>query len=95
MTYDILLIGNGLSAKVFLFELLHSDEINCQNLAIAQVFCENLAPSCSLRSTASVSLNGIEEGISPLGDLLSKSFDSFVSFNQSYRPEAFYLLSNL
>lgn len=87
MIYDLLVIGNGLSAKLFLFELFNSNEINCQNLTIAQVFSEELAPSCTMRSTATISLNGIEEGISPLGDLLQNSYKSFIEFYDNKKPK--------
>ena len=81
--YDLLVVGNGLAAQTLLFEIkksLQLEDMNCQNFSVAQIFSEDLAPACTLRSTSTVSLNGIEEGISELGDTLRNSFYAFEAF---------------
>lgn len=85
MIYDLVVIGNGLAAQVFLHTLF-TNVNKSQNYSVAQIFSEELAPACSLRSTASVSLSGIEEGISELGDELSKSFFYFEEFYRTHSP---------
>jgi hypothetical protein len=85
--YDLLVVGNGLAAQTLLFDLIKSSEIedmNCQNFSIAQIYAEDLAPACSTRSTSTISLNGIEDGVSELGDTLRKGFFAFESFYNEY-----------
>jgi len=85
--YDLLVVGNGLAPQTLLFELnkaLKIKEINCQNFSVAQIFSEDLAPACSTRSTSTISLNGIEDGISELGDALRSGFFAFESFYKEY-----------
>lgn len=89
MIYDLIVVGNGLAAQTFLFELfkhLKLDVKQSQNYSVAQVFSEDVAPTCSLRSTASVSLSGIAEGVSELGDDLRKSFHLFEDFFKQENP---------
>lgn len=81
MVYDLVIIGNGIFANVFLHEI--NQHVNkSQNFKIAKVYSEELAPNCSLRTTSTVSQNGIEEGVSHLGDLLLKSYLAFEAFHQ-------------
>lgn len=81
MIYDLIVIGNGIFANVFLHELnMHVNK--SQNFRVAKVYSEELAPNCSLRTTSTVSRNGIEEGISPLGDTLLKSYLAFEAFSK-------------
>jgi len=87
--YDLIVVGNGLAAQTFLFELfryLKLDVKKSQNYSVAQVFSEDVTPSCSVRSTASVSLSGIAEGVSELGDDLRKSFYLFEGFVNQENP---------
>lgn len=89
MIYDLIVVGNGIAAQTFLLELfshLKLDVNKSQNFSIAQLYSEDIAPSCSLRSTASVSLNGIEEGVSELGNDLRKSFYLFEDFFSNHNP---------
>lgn len=89
MIYDLIVVGNGLAAQAFLFELfshLKSDVKKYQNFSVAQIFSEEIAPACSLRSTATVSLTGITTGISDLGDDLNKSFYLFEDFVKKHNP---------
>lgn len=85
MVYDLIVVGNGLAAQVFLHELFTNVK-NSQTFSVAQIFSEEISPACSLRSTASVSLSGIEEGVSELGDELRKSYFHFENFYQLFRP---------
>ncbi len=90
MTYDLIIIGNGIAAQTFLWNLgkKHlSDANKRQNFSIAQVYNEKLAPSCTLRSTATVSLNGIEENVSELGNDLRDSFHLFENLFKTEHPD--------
>jgi hypothetical protein len=81
MLYDLAVIGDGIFGNVFLHEI--NGLVNkSQNFTVAHIYEEKLAPMCSLRTTSTVSQNGVEEGISPLGDLLLNSFSAFVDFYQ-------------
>lgn len=89
MIYDLIVVGNGLAAQTFLMELFNHTRQNdkkYQNFSVAQIFSEETAPACSLRTTASVSLNGIVSGVSELGDDLRKSFFLFEDFIIQQRP---------
>jgi hypothetical protein len=67
--YDLIVVGNGIAAQTFLFELFTKLDVKKrQNFSVAQIYSEDIALSCSLRTTATVSLNGIEEGVSDLGN---------------------------
>lgn len=79
MIYDLAVIGNGIFANVFLHEI--NKLVNkSQNFRVAKLYSEELAPNCSLRTTSTVSKNGIEEGISNLGDTLLNSYNAFENF---------------
>lgn len=79
MIYDLAVIGNGIFANVFLHEI--NKHVNkSQNFKVAKLYCEELAPNCSLRTTSTVSKNGIESGVSSLGDTLLKAFNAFEVF---------------
>lgn len=98
MVYDLIVVGNGLAAQTFLYELfshLNADVKKSQNFSIAQIFSEEVAPSCSLRTTATVSLNGTEEGISELGDELRSSFFKFEQFFKQHQPDGVEEVSQL
>jgi hypothetical protein len=87
VVYDLLVVGNGIAAQTFLFELFNSEDVKkSQNFSVAQVYSEEITPSCSMRSTATVSLNGIEDGVSDLGDELRDSFFLFQNFYHLYSP---------
>ena len=89
MDFDLVVIGDGIFANVFLFEL--NKLVNkSQNFSVAKIFSEELAPNCSLRTTSTVSKNGIEEGISELGDLLVKSFEAFQQFSNEHQNVGIY-----
>jgi len=88
MIYDLLVVGNGLAAQTFLFELFNqkSAVIKNQNFSVGQVYADEISPPCSLRTTATVALSGIEEGISPLGNELRESYFLFEEFFKKHRP---------
>jgi hypothetical protein len=88
--YDIIIVGNGLAGQTFLFKLINHLKLDVnkrQNLSIAQISSQEVTPSCSLRSTATVSLNGIDEGVSHLGNELRDSFFLFKDFVKNHRPD--------
>ncbi|MFT6069189.1 MAG: putative phosphodiesterase [Bacteriovoracaceae bacterium] len=70
---DILVVGDGVSAKALLWEL----ELQSQNKKILQVCSEKLFPKTSLSSTAIVAMHGMRHGVSPLGDLLCEGVKNF------------------
>ncbi len=74
--FDLVVIGKGIAGLSFLFELAKSDS-GIKNKKIALFFQNDLFIPCSDNTTATVSLSRIEEGISPLGNLLSQSFYYF------------------
>jgi hypothetical protein len=85
--YDLIVVGNGLAAQTFLFELLKSRDVKqSQNFSIAQIYSEEIAASCSLRSTATVCLSGIEDDVSDLGNELRDSYYLFEDFQKNYLP---------
>lgn len=89
MTYDLVVVGNGIAAQTFLWSFgqnLLSDAKKRQNFSIAQVYSENLAPACTVRSTATVSLNGVEENVSELGNDLRDSFFRFETLFKTQSP---------
>ena len=87
MIYDLIVVGNGIAAQTFLFELFTKLDVKKrQNFSVAQIYSEDIALSCSLRTTATVSLNGIEEGVSDLGNELRDSFFLFEDFLKAYNP---------
>ena len=57
-----------------------------QNFSVAQIFSEEIAPACSVRSTSTVSLSGIEEGVSDLGNELHQGYFLFQDFFNKYHP---------
>ncbi|MFI5391683.1 MAG: FAD-dependent oxidoreductase [Bacteriovoracales bacterium] len=80
---DLIIIGNGIAANCFLWELQKQK----RNLSILKIHSEDLAPSCSLNSTAMVTLRGITKGISPLGDELFDAYQLAESFFKAEKPD--------
>lgn len=80
---DLIIIGNGIAAQCFLWELVKQKK----NLSVLKIHSEKLAPSCSINSTATISLRGVTQGISPLGDEIYESYQLAQSFIQSENPE--------
>ncbi|MBC7539907.1 MAG: hypothetical protein H7281_13885 [Bacteriovorax sp.] len=87
MIYDLIVVGNGIAAQTFLFELFTKLDVKKrQNFSVAQIYSEEIAASCSLRTTATVSLSGIEEGVSDLGNELRESYFLFEEFQKTHNP---------
>ncbi|MDO9182399.1 MAG: FAD-dependent oxidoreductase [Bacteriovorax sp.] len=88
MIYDLIVVGNGQAAQTFLFELFRKLDVKkSQNFSVAQIYSEEVATSCSRRSTATASLCGIEEGVSDLGNELREAFFLFENFFNLHAPE--------
>lgn len=77
--FDGVVIGGGIGALTFLYELSIGQSFHKEK-KWAIIFDHDLAKPCSENTTATVSLSRIEEGVSPLGDLLFKSFYHFRDF---------------
>ena len=90
--YDLAVIGNGIAAQTFLFSLKHLDSNanKSQNFSIAHVFTEKMAPACSLRSLASVTLNGVESDAPGLGEDLRAGYFKFEEFYKKYSPDGIF-----
>jgi hypothetical protein len=90
--YDLIVVGNGIAAQTFLFELFNSQKFasadvnNSQNYSVAQVFSDEISPPCSLKTTSTVALSGIEEDVSPLGNELRSSYFLFEEFVKKHSP---------
>ncbi|AUN98355.1 hypothetical protein C0V70_09610 [Bacteriovorax stolpii] len=84
--FDLAVIGNGVAAQSFLWNLSLSER-KSQNFSIAHIFSNEIAPACSLRTCATVSLNGIEEDVSPLGNDMREAFFLFDDLYKTYHPE--------
>ena len=84
--FDLAVIGNGVAAQSFLWNL-NKGESKSQNFSIAHIYSNELAPACSLRTSATVSLNGIDEDVSPLGNDMREAFFLFDEIYKKYRPD--------
>lgn len=82
MIYDKLIIGAGVAA----FGYLDALKANQKN-KIGIIDGKRILGSCSESSTSVVSLSGIEENVSPLGDLLYRSFFKADSFFKIHKPD--------
>lgn len=81
--FDLIIIGNGLAANCFLWET----QKRGRNLSILKIHNEKLAPSCSLNSTATISLRGVTKGVSPLGDEIFESYQMAEDFIKAENPD--------
>jgi hypothetical protein len=89
MIYDLAVVGNGIAAQTFLWNLsekMTSNENKSQNFSVAHIYSEKCAPACSLRSLASISLNGVEESAQGLGEDLRVAYFKFIDFYQRFSP---------
>ncbi len=80
---DLIIIGNGIAANCFLYELGRQK----RNLSVLKIHNEKLAPSCSINSTATISLRGSTKGISPLGDEIFESYQLAEAFIKTEKPD--------
>lgn len=78
----VLIVGNGIAAKLLAFTLYKDKGITATMIAN-----EDFAPMCSTRSTAINCLRGTKKGISKLGDLIVDSYEDFVHFYNTFKPE--------
>lgn len=79
---DLIVFGGGIGALSFLYELallelLPENLKKLKEIKILLIHAPLLATPCSFHTTSTVSLTGIQPGVSPLGDLLFKSFHHF------------------
>ena len=89
--FDICVIGEGIAGQVFLWNLFSnlqksSRVSKSQKFSIAVVSNDEMAPACTLRSSATVSLNGISDGVSVLGDDMREAYFLFEDFFKKNRP---------
>ncbi len=84
--FDLAVIGNGIAAQSFLWNLSLSAS-KSQNFSIAHIFSTEIAPPCSQRTSATVSLNGIEEDVSVLGNDMREAFFLFDELYKKYHPK--------
>jgi hypothetical protein len=84
--YDFIVIGKGLAAQCFLFELSKEDE----NYSILQISDEESHPACTFKTTSVVCLNGVKSDVTPLGDVLLESYEKTVEFIKKYKPDGIY-----
>jgi len=73
---DFVVIGDGICANLFLYYLSKKNPKS----SVLQISAPKVFPSCTLNSTATVSLNGIQAIEGTLGPLLVESFKKFESF---------------
>ncbi len=81
--YDLIIIGNGIAAQCFLWELSKSPK----KISVLKISDEALAPRCSINSTATICLRGVKAGVSPLGDEIFNSYQMAESFITSEKPD--------
>lgn len=84
-TYDLIIIGNGISSKTFCYYLSKQENPFLKKVAV--VSDSKMAPACSLSTTSIVSLFGTQKGLSDLGDLNVDSYKAFDSFVNEHKPE--------
>lgn len=70
---DILIIGDGVSARAIQWKLFLSSFSG----SVLQVYSEDLFPMTSVKSTGLVAYRGMQKGISPLGDVLLEGVEYF------------------
>ncbi|MEC8623349.1 MAG: FAD-dependent oxidoreductase [Bdellovibrionota bacterium] len=84
MTKVWVIIGGGISTYVFLDSFLEKVP---KGHRVVHIKGQDMAPSCSLNSTAVCCLQGTQKGVSPLGDLLVESYALASSFFEKEHPE--------
>lgn len=80
--YDFAVIGNGLSAKLFIQRICEESG----DFKILQLSHEDFAPSCTQATTSVITLNGIKSGISPLGNILYKAYHHTINYLEKMNP---------
>lgn len=82
--YDVFVVGNGIAAKHFLFEL--SNKFSQNKFSVGQIYNNSITPACSDHASVTISLNGIREDVSQLGDELRQGYFSFLDYVKKYKP---------
>lgn len=88
MTYDLIVVGDGLAARVFLYELnkcVKSRGSQIPNVAVISD-SSTFAP-CSVNTTATICKVGLQEGVGEHGDRLLLAYECFESFLAEIRSE--------
>ncbi len=84
--YDFIVIGKGLAAQCFLFELAQKNK----DYKVLQIFDEENLPACTFKTTSVVCLNGVQTDVSALGDLIYESYVKTEDFFKTRRPAGVY-----
>jgi hypothetical protein len=79
--YDLIVVGNGIAANLFLIEYFRQ-----KGGRVLQIHTETLCPSSSKNNTGTIFLHGIKQGVSPLGDLIVRSFNAVSDYIQEEKP---------
>lgn len=79
---DVVIIGDGVAAKILAFTLYKK-----HNLVSTVISSEEFVPRCSTRSTAINCLRGTQKNVSSLGDVIVDSYNDFVNFYDTYQPQ--------
>lgn len=83
--YDLGIVGDGIFSNVFIYNL--NGRVNkSQKYKLAVISDNTMFPPCTSTSTATASLFGIKENVSPLGDLLFNSYFFFEEFYRRHNP---------
>ena len=85
--FPLIIIGNGIASQALLY-FLKKKNFPLKN--ICQISADNLAQPASLNNTGLISPMGIKKGISPLGDILSTSWDFFTKWEKENKPNGVY-----
>lgn len=90
--YSLTVVGRGIAAHVSLFYLAQSLKLSpAPGLNSLLIIESPEVDSCSLNTTSHVGTINPRTGISPLGDLIKESYDSFCHFVLDHNPEGVYL----
>ena len=79
--YDVIIIGDGIASKVFLFSLL--ERVSGMDILVIE---SPLYSSCSIKTTSHVAVAKAVDGSGPLGDLVVSSFFAFKKFFETNKP---------
>ena len=80
--YDVIIIGNGIASKVFLFSFLK--RFSDRRVLVIE---SPLYPACSIKTTSHVAVAQAVEGSGPLGQLVVDSYLAFRQFFEIYSPK--------
>ncbi len=87
MTYDLIVVGDGLAARVFLYQLSELLRESCAQIPSVLVISDNQSYTpCSLRTTATISKVGMQMGVGEHGDRLLRAYGEFENFARALAP---------